>query len=207
MLPAYYCPAKRRGEDRPPTADVGVAAAATSKSNISGPTRDTSFDSSGADPLPEDPSRIGDIGDTIEYRAQTIVNDVLLLDAKIHTQDFMRHATHMVVIMLRALEHKSTDHSHVFIIAYYLMCNLAVIVPWSFERFASANPAFQNVGHTNTTRERRREDLFPVPDLGHITHPAVVVDIDGRIGVWYLPDNILDELSVSTQRKQRSIDF
>lgn len=61
----------------------------------------------------------------------------------------------------------------------------ADIVPWDIEEYSQA------VGRRNYGRHAQDEatlqEEFPIPHIGHLTEPAVIVDIAGRILTWYLP--------------------
>lgn len=64
----------------------------------------------------DDTSHFSGMDGSLESRAQHIVHQVLLLNTTVHTEDFILHATHMVKIMLKALENKSTFTSVSFIV-------------------------------------------------------------------------------------------
>lgn len=61
-----------------------------------------------------------------------------------------------------------------------LIDSLSVSVNWDYDRFAESGQ-----------QKRESGNFFPPTNLGTVTKPATVVDIHGKIILWYLPSLLL----------------
>lgn len=52
-------------------------------------------------------------------------------------------------------------------------------MPWDYDRYADSE------------RKRRSVQFFPKTSVGKITRPTTIVDLHGKILVWYLPSLLL----------------
>jgi hypothetical protein len=66
-----------------------------------------------------------------------------------------------------------------------------VVIPWDVERYASRLPKLDKQPNTQGTVEKLASRYPPLhPDV-HLTDPAIIVDMHGRIIAWYLPNIIV----------------
>jgi hypothetical protein len=71
-----------------------------------------------------------------------------------------------------------------------------VRVPWDIARYSQRLPKVQRGNGMQATIEGQWERYPPFHPKVHLSDPAIVVDMHGRIIAWYLPDVLTRERQV-----------
>jgi len=113
-----------------------------------------------------------------------------LSDGPLERRIFGRNVRRLLKIVHLALINPSES---IGIIKYYPRTNhnIEVYVPWDVEEY------YMECIKAPAEQHEKNKSRFPCPSFGYQNQPLTIVDIRGRIVLWYLPDLLSPAQAVS----------